>query len=310
MTVEFRIPISPTAHFFSNIRLAALSLRKLGRPYADFPIQVHVGDRANMTSVMERNRWSGSFPVRWRIVPHDQRHYLGTANDRFALPSDADVVICADADTCIVRPIDDLLSTLLENEAPAVAGLQAHISPFHELGAEAEDEWKRLFRHAGVQPPAFDCNYSLDPKGAMGAAPAYFNFGFVAFNRNGFEAVRNRVETHTLRVLPLLAKPVFQAQIGLAVAVAEAGLRVIQLSHEMNCANDDRLPEDLFENPSRVRVIHYLRRNEFDRARFLTDPKAYHDLIQTAKRNPVSELLRRHIETLGDAFYPEPSEKM
>jgi hypothetical protein len=300
--IEFRIPIVPNDPFFSNIRLAALSLRRLGEPYASAKITAHVGDRATLESVIERNSWATAFPLEWKIVPHDQRPYWGTANDRFASASDADVIICSDADTCLVDRIDGLLGWL-DTDTPTVAGLQAHYPPWPERGEANDDRWRRVFEFAQVEMPPLEFNYSMDPDLTMGKCPAYFNFGFVAFNRTGFEAVRRRLEHFTLRVAPILPMPVFQCQIGLTLASVDAGLDIIQLSHAFNCANDDNVSKDLLENPSRVRVIHYLRTVEFDRWKFLTDKAAYGEFTGSAKRNPIGELLRQHIIRLGDAFF-------
>ena len=304
-TVEVRIPISPTDHFYSNVRLAALSLRRLGRPYSEATIQVHVGDGAVLAAVLERNSWAKLFPVRWIIVPPDRRWYLGTANDRFSMPCEADIVICADADTCIVSRIDDLFERLAHPE-PSIAGLQAHYPPWPQRGVENDEEWRRIFAHADVPCPELEYSYSMDPTGTMGKAPHYLNFGFVAFNRAGFKAVRPRVEHHSLRVAPVLPRPVFQCQVGLTLALIEAGLRVVHLPHAFNCANDDDVGAEWMRDDSLIRVIHYLRRHEFDRATFLADRTEYEKFLQQQKKNAIGERLRNHIISLGDAFY-EPS---
>jgi hypothetical protein len=301
-TIEFRIPVAPTDHFYSNVRMAALSLRRLGSPYSEALIQVHVGDKADLASVLDRNPWSRSFPIKWRIVPHELRSYWGTANDRFAVPSEADIVICTDADTCVVGPLDELFS-LLNYPEPSVAGLQAHYPPWKSRGAVNDEQWRCVFSHAGVAMPELNKSYSMDHTGAMGNAPPYFNFGFVAFNRAGFLAASRRLEEHTLRVAPVLPMPLFQCQIGLTLAVVEAGLRVVELQHAFNCANDKNVTPDLLRDPALIRVIHYLRTKEVNRATFLTDKDAYETFLSEPKINPINERLRNHVLGLGDAFY-------
>ena len=300
--IEFRIPIAPTNHFFSNIHLAALSLRRLGSPYSEALIRVHVGDNADLTSVLARNPWSRSFPIKWRIVPRELRSYWGTANDRFVMPSEADIVICPDADTCVVAPLDELFA-LLDHPEPSVAGLQAHFPPWQSRGAENDEEWRRVFAHAGVAMPKLNRSYSMDHTGTMGNAPPYFNFGFVAFNRAGFLIASRRLEKHTLSVAPMLPNPLFQCQIGLTLVIVEAGLRVIDLPHEYNCANDENVPPGLLRDPSLIRVIHYLRTSEVNRATFLADKDAYKKFLSEPKTNPINERLRNHVLGFRDAFH-------
>lgn len=299
--IEFRIPIIATDHFFSNIKLAALSLQRLGPPYSGATIKVYVGDKADMDFVVARNVWANSFPIEWIMVPHDRRPYLGTANYRFETSSDADVVICSDADTCLVKPIDDLVTRLGE-ASPVVAGLQAHVSPWLGQNLNNEEQWQRIFSHAGLEIPKLDHFYSMDSHFTMGNCPPYFNFGFVAFNNTGFEYARGRLEEFTLRVAPILPVPNYQCQIGLTLALMDAQIGIIQLSHAFNCANDYDVSPELLQNPSLVRVIHYLRNFEFDRATFLSTAKGYADFINQPKENPISELLRQHVISLGNAF--------
>ena len=51
MKLEFRVPVSPAPRFYSQVRLLAQSLARLGGPYAAAKIQVSVGERPDPAEV-------------------------------------------------------------------------------------------------------------------------------------------------------------------------------------------------------------------------------------------------------------------
>ena len=55
-SLEFRVPISPSAGFFASVRLIVLSLAWLGPPYSTARILVSVGDYADLADVRAKNR--------------------------------------------------------------------------------------------------------------------------------------------------------------------------------------------------------------------------------------------------------------
>jgi hypothetical protein len=303
MTLEFRIPISPTAGFYSEVRLFAVSLARLGPPYASARILVSVGDCADLDRVRSENEWSARYPVEWRIVPHDlfcELRYIATGNHRYSEPAAADVVILCDADTCPVARFDDLLAML--SGGPKAAGLQAHFAPFTGSAAENEAKWEKLLASTGLAGQLLTRRYSMDPTGAMGRAPPYFNYGFVALNRVAFEAVSPLALGYVRQAMTVLGDCFdlfgFSDQAGLALAIAAAGVATLALGHAHNCANDDLVFTTGLASEDEIKVIHYLRGDEFDRRTFLADPVAFCDFLAVPKRNRVSERLRRHIMTV------------
>jgi hypothetical protein len=303
MTLEFRIPISPTAGFYSEVRLFAVSLAWLGPPYSTARILVSVGDCADLDRVRGENKWAARYPVEWRNVPHDlfrELRYIATGNDRYSEPARADVVILCDADTCPVARFDDLL-TMLSGE-PKVAGLQAHFAPFAGSAAECEAKWEKLFAGAGLAGHPLTRRYSMDSMGAMGRAPPYFNYGFVALNRAAFEAVSPLALGYVRQAVTLVGDSFhtlgFSDQAGLTLAIAAAGVPTLPLGHAYNCANDDLVFTTGIASEDEIKVIHYLRDDEFDRRTFLADPVAFRVFLAIPKRNRVSERLRRHVTSL------------
>ena len=307
MKLEFRICISPKPEFYSTVRLAAMSLRKLGPPYDSARILVSVGDYADLESIRSANRWSEAFPVQWRTVSHEKfREFssLATDHDRFIEPSDADVVIMCDSDLCPVERIDDLIGRIGESGRFAIAGLQAHFTPFHKDAAGNEVAWRRIFAAAGLGEPRLSVQYSNDTADVMGRAPPYFNFGFVLFRREAFAAIAPIYESY-VRITREATEPgfFFQTQIGLSLAIAAAKVDIELLSHAYNCANDDgpfAAPEAFrLKSPDEISVIHYLRKNEMDRRSFLANRSFYKAFLAAPNLNRVNARLRDHVLELG-----------
>lgn len=304
MTLEFRIPVSPTAGFFSELRLFAVSLAGLGAPYSSARILVSVGDYANLAQVRNDNEWATRFPIEWQVVPHNifrELGYIGTGNHRYCEPAAADVVILCDADTCPVARFDDLLAML--SGEPKVAGLQAHFAPFAGGAAENEAKWMTLLASAGFARQPLTQRYSMDPTGAMGRAPPYFNYGFVAFNREAFEAVSSLAFGYVRQTMTVLGDRLhhirFSDQVALTIAIMAAGVSTLPLSHAYNCANDDLVFTTGLASEDEIKFIHYLRGDEFDRRTFLVDPIAFREFLSVPKRNRVSERLRRHVASVA-----------
>ena len=225
ITCEFRIPIRAETAFYSNVKLAAFSLAALSDIYSTAPLSVTFGGDVDLARVLADNPWSKAFPnLRWRPAPPVRIHpEFASALARYDTPATADVVILMDADACLLRPIDDLMKTLSSTQGPAAAALQAHASPFHSENEGNDAVWHALLDDFGLAEIPLDQRYYWYPKGHIGGCPAtYFNFGFVAFNRAGFDAVRTLAASLTEEIFNRFAdRPTafFSAQIALALSL-------------------------------------------------------------------------------------------
>lgn len=304
MRVEFRIPISPTPAFFSQVRLIALSLKRLGPPYSQATIRILAGDHASATEMIARNAWARDYPVQWHAVPNDVCDRLGLAAaglSRYESPAESDVVILCDADTCPVARFDELLDRMAAAPMPSVAGLQAHYSPFHPP-VNNSDGWGKLLNTIGQPVSLCDRPYSLDVFHEHGLAPAYFNYGFVAFSAEAFRMIAPVFEHYAALAMDIMPGSPYFAQAGLSLAMIVKKVGIIHLSHEYNCANDDHLIDRGLVRLDDIKIIHYLRTLEFDRHCFLCQRDKYEYFIKTEKKNPVSEQLRQHILSIPDIF--------
>lgn len=299
--LEFRIPISPVPGFYASIRLIAASLARLGPPYSTARLLVSVGDYAALSEVKAANEWAAAYPIEWRSVPHElfaTRSYMATGADRYCEPAGADVVMLCDADTCPVARFDELLSRIAGARS-TVAGLQAHFSPFGGTAASNEAKWRELLAGAGFMNQPLAWRYSMDPEGALGSAPPYFNYGVVAFSRPAFDRIAPIASQYVEIALELLDQPFFAAQVGLTFALLAAEIDPLFLGHAYNCANDDLVWATGLSSIKDIKIIHYLREDEFARLSFLADPAERAKFLGTPKRNLVSERLRDHVASLA-----------
>ena len=306
MKLEFRIAISPFPAFYSTVKLAALSLRRLGPPYDSARVVVSVGDLADLKAIRAANPWSEDFPVVWRsVVPWMFRNYsyFATHSDRYFEPTDADVIFICDGDVCLVDRVDELAARLAQPGRRAVAGLQAHFPAIEQDAAGSEARWRRIFAESGLGEPRLAYSYSGDVEDQMGLGPAYFNYGFVGFSREAFMAVAPLQTSYSMMVAALTDKSFYLAQISLALMIHQTGLEVEQLSFAYNCCNDT-LPFTAaaplrLAGPDEIRVIHFLRNDQVDRRKFLADPVAFDAFLAASDLNAVNARLRDHVLALG-----------
>jgi hypothetical protein len=309
MTFEFRIPILPEPEFFSNIKLAALSLAKLGGAYTTTPIVVSIGGHADTDQVYAVNRWSRTYPVIWRPVPHPvSDRGFSSGIDRYVEPPRGDVVIMIDADACLMRPIDDLLLRMRGAERPLVAGLSAHFSPFSRDGAENNATWRRLLDAFGFCDTPLDRRYSESPDEASGGSPPYFNYGFVAFNRSAFILIQPLIRSLTERVSHYLKDTpflVFSGQIAVSLAILTVDVDTLAIGPEYNCPNSDEMLAYGLRDAADIRVLHYLRRDQFDRHSFLCNRDEFDAFCSKPFASPVLQAFQRHVLSLTYPFYGE-----
>lgn len=309
VTFEFRLPIRPEPSFYSNVKLATLSLAKVGGAYTAAPMAVWFGGGVDPARVRADNRWANAFPnVQWRPAPPLHVHpEFASGMARYGTPATADVVILMDADACLLRPIDDLLKVLASAPGPMVAAVPAHGSPFSSDGAENDNSWQVLLADFGFRDVPLDGRYYWSPKGYPGACPGtYFNYGFVAFNRLAFDRVRALIAPTSERLLARYAgtqTAFFSAQMALALSLLKKNAAYITLSHAFNCPNSDEMDSFAPLCQEHIRVLHYLRQAEVDRHRFLCVPEAFEAFCGGTFASPAMREFQRHVRSLRGVFY-------
>ncbi|MYM56258.1 hypothetical protein [Thalassovita mangrovi] len=304
---EFRIPVLPTPGFFSGVKLAVKSLRKLGGAYEAAPVVISVGGDEAAENTHDMNGWSATDEnVIWRIIPeHKRTPEFSSGIDRFENPLESDIVVMCDADACLLRDIDPVLEQVCRHPRPMIAAMQAHQSPFGPDPDENTRSWAELFAHFGRDAPRLSLSYTL-ARPQNGKAPPYFNFGFVVMNRAAFDLVRPDFESRTLQAAALLRlrkREIFAAQIAMSVLIAEHGIDYLPLDPSYNCTNKDEMFRAGLKSEQDIRVLHYQRRDHFDRHLFLCCPEAFAEFSERDYDSKVIAHFRRHVLSLPDIFF-------
>jgi len=294
--LEFRIPISPTPGFFSQIRMFDFALRRLGPPYSQARLLVCVGDDCDIAEVRSANDWSGD-RVEWEAVPREvfaEFGMHGTADWRLARDGgDADVVILSDADTVLLRDIDPLL-TGMPKDRPAIRGHMAHGPPPSVGGnlpaSHTRDYWPALFKRFGAPWPERLFEYSLNEAGRFTRAPAYFNLGFVAFNPAGLAAVTPRIFDFQRKLMRSFTSNM-RCQIAVSLIAYQQGVDIDVLPASYNAANDLGHLRYNQLSVEDIRVLHYLRTDEIDRSVIFRDDHI-DDFLAAELINPANRALQ------------------
>jgi len=303
---EFRIPISPTDGFFSQVRFFNAALRRFGGPCAESLLTVVVGDHCDIEDVIRRNAWSRPYLVRWVKVPDDifdRSHYFGTGMFRLLLESDADIIVLSDADTVAVRDISPIGDLLGAGDA-AIAGHMAHFPP-PDMGQDppilfGESFWHDLFRDFGLPFPDRLFRYSIDPEGRLPLAPAYFNLGFVAMNQAALAVFAREIFAWEGPINRRITSWMW-VQVAYTLIAYAHRMRIHVLGAEYNAANDDsHFAHNRLDTDS-IRVIHYLRVGEVDRSKIFL-PDRFGGFLEAKLDNSVNRLLQRVARELASAM--------
>lgn len=258
MKFEVRIPISPTPHFFRQIEYLWRSYASCGGHTANVRIRVFVGEDCEPYDLYEVNPWSrGHIEWNWSDREGFRRRGYGVT-DRFHATTDADIVLLQDADTLVIRSLDDLLESLVT--APMVAGVMTHVPPFWGLAGHS---WKNVYASVGRAMPPDRYEHSgwkgmfHDP--AHRFAPAYFNFGVVFVPGALMPALANEYERQLETAQRTPIHRVFSGQLAFSLALYELNIPRTALPIRYNYPNDEWADRLHVNDLADVRIIHYLR---------------------------------------------------
>lgn len=300
MSLEVRIPVSPTPSFLNRVRLLAASFRRF---YPDTIVRAYVGqetvtevDECHVREAFVRDNIAWEWVSGREFMAWDGTGspYLATMNRRWSLPVEGDIVVIADADILLVRDLGELF------DHDAVQGVQAHVSPL------SDDEWRYLFAIMECQPPLFQFLYSgagiMEREGRLG--PWYVNSGFVTLPKAHFEAMVPEYHRAIGRIRGAMGNTYWADQLALAIAACRSGVPRKQLPVSYNFPNqadfDSTLPACLHA----VRVLHYLREDAINRTRDFADVAALRRLVARADLTGSNEVLRQHIAGLMGCLEP------
>jgi hypothetical protein len=299
MKLEVRVPISPRPYFFRQVEYLWRSILACGGQTSSARLVVSVGEDIAPYDIAARETWSGA-QVTWRWVDREEfrRHsYHATGADRFRFETDAEMVLFADADILFIAGVDDILDAL--RASPAVAGVIAHLPPFH---ASPSETWERVFARLGRRVPRDRYQHTgwggMYSNPTMRFGPAYYNFGAVfvprAFLPRLAAAYLERLESATRD-----GADFFRGQLALCLAIHDLDIPRVALETRFNFPNDPsfdaRYPADLAD----VRILHYLRTGIVDRWAIWESPDALAKFLARTDLRGSNEVLRRRMQHLA-----------
>ncbi|MGD0967232.1 MAG: hypothetical protein ABR949_02995 [Candidatus Aquilonibacter sp.] len=261
MNVEVRIPISPKPHFFRQVEYLQRAFAANGGLAASARFVVSVGEDCEPYDLYEINPWSLG-RIEWKWVDREafrRMSYTATGLDRFLHPTSADVVLLSDADTLLIRNIDDLLAGLVRE--PAVAGVMAHMPPHY--GPMTAPSWRAVFAGMGRRLPRDLYEHSgfgsmfHDQTNRFG--PAYYNFGAVFVPGRALAVLGQMFERSLVTAYSAPIHKFFHAQLALTLAIYELDLPRITLRPRYNYPNDELLDRSAPSELADIRIMHYLR---------------------------------------------------
>lgn len=303
VTLEVRVPISPTPSFFRQVEYLSRSF-DLNAPGIDVRFEIFVGDDCEPYDLEAANSW-GRGRVRWHWADRQeyrQRRYTATATERFRRETDADIVMFADADILVVGKIDSLLRSL--QSAPAVAGVMAHVPPFIGGGPiVAGSSWQAVFTSAGRFLPRDRFQHTGwgtmfdNPEHRFG--PAYFNFGVVFVPGRIVSELSAEYERQMPIAIRTPIHPVYHAQLAWTFAMYELDVPRVCLEPRYNYPNlewaDRTMPADLQD----LRIVHYMGENVIGTRRGLwEDDKLFEAFVARRDLTGSNETLRRTVAQL------------
>jgi hypothetical protein len=280
LKLEFLIPGSPTEAFCSQVVFFRLALLRLPPPYRTARVVFCCGNEA-----------PGKIPEPWmermnqvavevhRVSEENTRLHgiFAQVDARFDLVSPrADLSIFCDADTFVARPFDEVLGRVIKTQA--IAGSIAHLPLPQQPQLPTSEVWNSLFLKFLHRPSEEWFRHTLLPleiSPANSICPFYLNYGVVMAPPQVWRRLKKNACGIRQKLMKILDDPWYSGQAALALAIHKCHVPHEPLPLRYNYPNDpvaDRLWPDERRNAA---IYHYLRRDAFDRAKFLTSPSEF-----------------------------------
>jgi hypothetical protein len=301
------IPGSANAAFYSQIAAISLALRKIEWRTWEPEVHAFFGDNCaqgdeDFAVWQEHLTDVEVFRVSRKQFDRHNNWAQVDATMRLA-PRDADVLLSLDADTLPVRNFEDILDRVLQEDG--IAGVLAHY-PFPGDGASSREDWARSCAGLLEQPLPFDYSYSLmtpQDNAESRAAPFYLNGGVVFYSQKSFGRFFPSYVRVRHALMKRLPNPDFSAQVGMTIAMAEEGIRAIELPMRYNFPNDP-LADALHAGELQEAVFfHYLRTSVIQRHQIFTDPVRYQEFL-SLPLSGVNDAFRQAVRRLFGTHFP------
>lgn len=302
----FTVPASPTDGFFSQIAMFRLALDKLGGNYKQADIVLSLGAES-ILKIPEK--WERAFGDGVKLNWADPSYYRQVGMRAHGEKrwqhnyDDYDLIIFHDADTILLKSIDELLIEL--SDSNSVAGVLAHY-PFPHLKDEHPAElWQTYAKKFIGRTIPLEYQYSLiaDDNSEDAKCPFYVNFGFVIMTPSVYREIRNTLLEIRRGISPMLINPSFASQVAFALAVLKHNIPVKNLGMQYNFPNDHIAEKRYPQLVNSIAVIHYLRTSQFDRQKIFVSESSFSEFL-SLDLSGINKIFQQYIRKLTEGIYP------
>jgi len=321
LKLDFLISASPNAGFFSQIAFFRLCLNALGGDYAKARLVAVFGDHDD--EIIPDN-WLACLEgteVVWAHAPGEVNPCHRAQHDRRfeVIRKDADLAILCDADVVLMRPINDLVQSLVAR--PALAGVIAYLhfpwkrkgrfpftrkSRFPWIGRgrlrDPSVEWREIAKAAIGRDIDRPYRYTFLDENTPPTAPFYINYGMFAGPPKLLETFYQRDRELRSPVAELIGHW-WAPQVSLALTCADLELPTLELPMRYNFPN---LPEAEQLHPEEARnvvFLHYLQTESFDRTKVFASESNF-DQFVGLKLEGSNRIFQEHVIRITDSVYP------
>ncbi len=312
IAIDVLMPGSANDHFFSTIAFARISLDALGGVFAEARLVAVLGEWEKAEIPVRWQKHFENIDVIWANAEKRPNPTFAAQHfDRFSnIREDADLAIICDADICFMGRFSDLISEVLRDDF--IGGVMAHYHfPIDGKRGDPELDWSRISNAVLGRSVALEHRYlfgrapdlyPLFDKFQRPRAPFYINYGFLIGKPEPLKALAAR-EKELTPVVETLVEPYFAAQVALALACDDLGLKTRSLPARYNYPNR---PETRLLHPgelSQIVVMHYMYEENFRRSRVFAN-KVDFEAFMTKRVRGSDAVFQKKIKDITSGVYP------
>lgn len=307
LKICFVIPASPTDAFYAQVSMFRMALDSFGGIYKEAHIILSLGDEKISLTPEKWVHYLGPNTIfHWtdpKLFRDIGQRAQGDNRWKYNY-DDYDLIIMSDADTILLRPIDELL--MYVKETNLIAGVIAH-APFPDHDKKYSNEiWHYLAKKHTKKDINLDFTYTLrryDNQGRTLKCPFYINFGFCIMTTQTFKSIRSTYLLIRSKLITELRNPRFSAQIALALAIHNHNVPTMSIPMAYNFPNDPRADTMYSDQLESISIIHYLRTTKFDRQKIFTSENFFDEFL-SLKLEGSNRVFQKFIRKLTYGQYP------
>lgn len=312
ISIDVLMPGSANDHFFSTIAFARMSLDALGGIFADARLVAVLGEWDKAEIPLRWQKHFQNIEVVWSNPEKRPNPTFAAQHfDRFDnIREDADLAIICDADVCFMRRFSDLILDVLRDDF--IGGVMAHYHfPIQGERGDPELDWGRISNAVLGRPVALEHRYlfgrapdlyPLFDEFQRPRAPFYINYGFMIGKPQRLKALAAR-EKELTSTVESLVEPYFAAQVALALACDDLGLKTRSLPARYNYPNR---PETRLLHPgelAQIVVMHYMYEENFRRSRLFANKADFATFTNMRVRGG-DAVFQSKIKSITSSTYP------